>query len=1091
MARHDAKRTGATAGTSNLVKPVPYWRAYLGGAISGRQMLTADANGDGKLDFVLANTGRISTVQATDAALWSTSPAGIGTMDAIVDLDGDGKLDIVAHSRDHVLVFAIATGTLEWREPDGEMGTIGSVRVGDVTGDGKPDVIVTECGCCAVESGNSGYFWSFGGGFGSAQRLGSLPVFTCSTSGSVTLVNADPASKAFETLAADDTHFALISSSGSVLAQTGTIGTNTASNVCTTANIDGAPGDEAVCVLNSASAPATNQRRVTALHYDPSAQPPSLSVLWSNVVAPDAGGDVRWADLVADLDGDGTYEVIVSTNDPTNGWRTQILDALTGNPLVQPISGEITSGTLGMASKTGLVLVTSSGTTVEGWTFARMPTPAVKQQWSVPNVGALAYPDVALADVQAISNRIVGTDLDGDGLADIVLKNLSTGSPPGLVGYSGAGGSAHQIASLTLPKDLDVLGTWIVPPMTTTSPQVLLARTDGILNLLDGHLQKTSAGSPSAEVDVHVGGYYATGAFRELYNAPRLLAFGTTAQSILVDDSRNALERFDATQASMALPPAPAWEVTHTFGPTVVPNLDGTNAAMACLALTEPVTDPPQYRVRAVRQNGAVEWDHAVANVPINDLAPGNFNGDSTPDFALQVTDMSTLDITTLAFSGTDGSTLWTTQPMFPGAGGFQSAGVAVEDWNADGTDDVVYQGSAAYVLSGKDGSQVATGGPTNTYSLPVLADTTGSGQDEVIVTSSLWPVSVYSHDLRTAIWTSSDSDLPYPYGALATCSGAQSTQILVQGSWQHPARLKLTPMGGTSLGSFSTIVLAGGALYATEAAAMAAGAFLGQLTSANVHPNLTGTGHPTAVIGSADGWLYAVNPCAGTLDFAVQFGAPVGEGVFGDTDGDGNDEILVTAADGYLYDLKQEAIAAPAYVWDTDPDHGITNKDVDSIVTTNKLSATWASVTGATSYEVEVVTADGKPFSMPEWKNVGLVTSTSLSGLPLTDNTKYFFAVRAVGSAGVSVDAISNGVTVHFPGADAGADGGDAGGMGQPDASVDGTADGGGNGEAPGSNGGCGCRATGGQSGGLPALGGLIALGLLVVGRVRVRRRR
>ena len=72
-----------------------------------------------------------------------------------------------------------------------------------------------------------------------------------------------------------------------------------------------------------------------------------------------------------------------------------------------------------------------------------------------------------------------------------------------------------------------------------------------------------------------------------------------------------------------------------------------------------------------------------------------------------------------------------------------------------------------------------------------------------------------------------------------------------------------------------------------------------------NVHQNLTGAGGPSAVVGGSDGWLYAVDPCAGTLTFTYDFGAPVGEPVFGDTDGDGLDEIVVSVADGYLYALR------------------------------------------------------------------------------------------------------------------------------------------------------------------------------------------
>jgi hypothetical protein len=451
---------------------------------------------------------------------------------------------------------------------------------------------------------------------------------------------------------------------------------------------------------------------------------------------------------------------------------------------------------------------------------------------------------------------------------------------------------------------------------------------------------------------------------------------------------------------------------------------------------------------------------------------PGDFNGDAVPDFSVQFGIPSSPDLTTLGFSGVDGSLLWTTMP-FAAGGATQSPGISVGQFGSGPPDDVYFQGGATFVLSGATGGQIATGGPAVSYFLPILYDTTGNGQDEVLFTAGQSPVTLYSSDLQTALWTSSDSDSPYPYGAIAVCPGTPNTSVLVEGSWKNPARLKTTQLTGSALGTLSTVVLAGGSLYPNETAAKAAGAFLGQLTAANVHSNLTGLGHPSAVVGSSDGWLYAVNPCTGLLDFAVQVGAEVGEAVFGDTDGDGQDEVLVTAADGYLYDYKGFSIAAPTYVLDTDPPT-VTNQEVSSLVTTNRLSATWGSVSGATSYAVQVVTAVGSQLvSTPAWQNVGNVTAISLTGLPLKDDTKYLFGVRAIGPNGPSVDALSSGVVVHFPdaGADASTEGGtEAGADAGNEAGLDGGLDGsmesgpqeaGSDGGEPGGGGGggCGCR--------------------------------
>ena len=634
------------------------------------------------------------------------------------------------------------------------------------------------------------------------------------------------------------------------------------------------------------------------------------------------------------------------------------------------------------------------------------------------------------------------------------LAEASIASP----GLAGRRSPSHRSHS---PFRRDPLYAWVLPAISTPNPQVGLARTDGVLNLLGGDLQPTMrSDNPAQPIAIGTGGYYATGAWRELAHAPRVMSLdGGAAESVVVDDSREALLRFDPATASFAVPPTPVWAATHAYAPTVVPGLDGSNPGIACLALQEPVTASPQYRARALRSDGSVIWDVPVSNAPLTDLASGTFNGDGVPDLAFQWGSPTDANLWTVALSGVDGSTIWTSAPVAPGAGK-QDVGISVGNFNSDALNDIFFQGGATIALSGADGTQLAQGGTTDAYFLPLLYDTNGDGADEVVLTAGNSPVSLYSHDLQTALWTSTDNDRPFPYGAVAQCGTNPSTPVLIEGSWANPARLKVTPLAGASLGVFGTVVLANGMQYPSEAAATAAGAFLGQLTSANVHANLTGKGHPSAVVGSSDGWLYSINPCTMTLDFTVNLGASVGEAVFGDTNGDGLDEILVTAADGYLYDIRNDEIPAPAYVWDTDPDHGVTDHDVDSIVTQDKLSAVWASVPGATGYAVTVVTAAGKALPNPVWTNVGTATSTSLTGLPLQDGARYFFAVHALSANAQSVDTLSNGVTVHLPaGADAGVDAGFDSGVDASFADAGVGDDGGANQESGGGSGGCGCR--------------------------------
>jgi outer membrane protein assembly factor BamB len=61
-------------------------------------------------------------------------------------------------------------------------------------------------------------------------------------------------------------------------------------------------------------------------------------------------------------------------------------------------------------------------------------------------------------------------------------------------------------------------------------------------------------------------------------------------------------------------------------------------------------------------------------------------------------------------------------------------------------------------------------------------------------------------------------------------------------------------------------------------------------------------------VVGGADGWLYAVDGATGALLWGLDLGASVGDPIAADIDGDGTSEVLVPAADGYLYAIGPRA---------------------------------------------------------------------------------------------------------------------------------------------------------------------------------------
>jgi MYXO-CTERM domain-containing protein len=289
--------------------------------------------------------------------------------------------------------------------------------------------------------------------------------------------------------------------------------------------------------------------------------------------------------------------------------------------------------------------------------------------------------------------------------------------------------------------------------------------------------------------------------------------------------------------------------------------------------------------------------------------------------------------------------------------------------------------------------------------------------------------------------------------------------------------------------------------LFASDLDADKSGIRTGALGDVTAVASLTGVGGTSAfLVGGSDGYLYAIDACstAPTLLWSLDFRAPVGQAVFADYDGDGDEEIVVDAADGFVYGVDTERFPAPTWVFDTDPRNGITDADVDEVRGT-LLGAAWADVPGATGYEWALFTAGGtaitrrtgdpgNPF-IPVAATSTTVTVDSTDGL--VNGTRYFFAVRAIGPGGSSAEALSDGVlyteTHGGPEPDAGDAGGsvDAADSAAPmDASDAGGVDAGG---GPGS--GCACR-TAAQGSGRDATHRVFAFLVLAV-VIGLRRRR
>ncbi len=1014
VARHDARRTGAATGTSDLRAPEVFWRVFLGGQVAAAHAAPTFVDGERALAVVAG--GRVSMERLDGATLWRSDNLRLSQLEAIVDLDGDGAREVVARSTARVFVLDAATGALRWAQDEGEMGTIGGVRVADLDGDALPDVTVQECMCCQVRSGETGFVYGFAAGAASPTRLWRLPDAHCAGSRSMIVDDLDGDGAPELTIGNGDRILVADGATGAIRASSPDLGSWIAASWCEPYDLDGAGGKELVCALGTPLADAGTGHRVYALRH--AAGPDRLELMWSTNVGERDEDLGLSTEPVSDLDGDGQPEVVVSGSLADGSPVTAVIDARTGAVLAT-LAGEVVVGPAGV-EPAERVLLTRAEDQLSAWVFTRGADAPLQRRWLNKYRRVVVTRAWDVAARRPLSGRVAVHDVDGDGARDVLAVNTETTWE--VIAHALTSATGAAVRTWRGPADSDVLAAW-----RWVDDELVLSTTDGSLTALDATLTAPLGG-------VSAGGYYDAGGWLHLPFAPITGDVdGDGDDELLVTDSRRALRVLEPRDAGRAVPPRPRWERGRSTGPALVPGLGATGTGVVCRT-TVPSAVPARELLTALDGNGGVLWETAIGDVVFNDVLVAGLDGDAVPDLIVQWGHAADTAVQTTAFAGSSGLALWSHETA-AGPTRFPS-GAAIADWDGDGVDDVVFHHYGVRVLSGVDGDEIATSGPsTQHYFLPTLTDVDGDGALDVSLSGGFYPSRTLAHDLSEVVWASTDDDRPYPYAAAVSCPAGP---VLVGGSLLHPSRLKVTHQGGASPGAWQSVVLAGGEVFPDDDAAASAGRVGGQLTSVHAHADLTGQGRPSVVVGSSDGWLYALDPCTLTLDFARDFGAPVGAVAFLDANGDDVDEMVVSVADGFLYGLQHGALAAPAGVADIDP-AGAPQVDVDELETSGAVGAAWAPVPGATGYEVAVVIEGESYLTAPPWVPVASTTIT-LDGLAFEDGRRYAIAVRAVGEGGRSPDAVSDGFIVRVVGSPAAPDGGpgDAGG-----APVDGAAGG------------------------------------------------
>jgi hypothetical protein len=592
-------------------------------------------------------------------------------------------------------------------------------------------------------------------------------------------------------------------------------------------------------------------------------------------------------------------------------------------------------------------------------------------------------------------------DLKGDGRSAPIFFRPATATTKAryVATRFDATGKTTDAASYEVPDGISILTTQVWNKVNRAYPQLLVTRNDGYLVVLDDAFAATNGITfGTGEFKTFLPGMR-VGGFIGAPIAPRL---DGTSDSVVVTDSRGTLIRLDAAAAWMAAPPKIAWENRSASAPTTAKNIDSGKPGIVC---------NKGSTLEALSATGTSLWSRALPGTMYSDALGGDVNGDGVDDIFTGYTTAGSV-INLQVHNGKTGAPIWSAPHTVALNWGFQPFSVA--DYNADGVMDFFAVPNTVRVLSGANGTKLAENTSFLAYFTPTIDDVDGDGALDVTLSSGYYPARTWKKDLTTQAWIGSD-DRPYQHGARAAC-GTRS--VWVQPSLQYGGLVRLTTMNGADVGKTTSIYLASGALFATPADAVTAKKFLGTLGNVAIKTDLLGTAaHPEALIGSSDGHLYAINPCDGTLDWAFDMRFAVGDPILADTNGDGADEILAPAADGYLHAIADRKLEAPTEVNDNDPFAALPAADIDEVATEERLGASWSAVAGADGYQVAVLTEGGSYVTQPDWVDVGAVTNTVLKGLSLAVGKKYFVSVRAISKTkGASNETRSDGVIVRAP---------------------------------------------------------------------------
>lgn len=900
----DFQRTARVPGVGAMQAPAVAWKRYMGGALATNQALIADVDSDGRPDVVHASGGRVVASTADGSTLWQTALLGRPSVQGVWDLDGDGESEVVVGKANQTLVLSGKTGAevlvLTMARPTsasfipmakGSVLVLGMVAgdlsgfdfqaglksvaptwtvqqqtptdrlAGDVDGDGKVDLVVPlDRGFKMLDplTGATKY---------------SLPEFA-------------PWTYYFRFQLAD---------------------------------VDGKPGEEIVAIDQSYMYSPYSGVYVLGI------QAGKLTVIWSSIAnnpMPLAGDHWTVAESAVDLDGDGKVELAYSTWDGL-AWTTRIVDAADGTELAN-LPGELLQAVVDVDGDGRRELLVRDGagadqrpprTTLRCFDFDSRTTAPVAKPWSVPSARVVfAEPSRKPGPWALLSVPVAGAFVSGG--TQVLIARDTDGSKQDrdlqLLNGDGTVAASHQLG---IDQPATVLG-WAPSVSATVSPLDLVVHTaEGNVRVLDASFIQTSQ--------------FAAGTFSDWTYADRLdktiaLFSATSNDELLWLDGTH----LDSQGLPHALFKARRIVPTHTVAAGGYP---GDPVKILKGAATPTVVTMQQEEAHQT----LVGHDATGVEIWRTSLAAGSwvrepgsyahdFTADGVEDLLLPVVNVNSLHSLAI-YNGATGKLVRSTPvaAIYPNSD--HLAVGALTDINGDAQVDLVVavgnKGPVAIDLW-KDPMAPLWPSPSGAVTTMVngtmgaapLASATGVDVFRVGGHNAFGPYARF--DSAGAVQSTFDPGTPVSAGfdanAAALVERTAGVYDIVTAGTAYAGAGRLQRLAGDNLTPVWTVYLSDGGVQPEASASASA-------LHDPLELDVNGDGSEEVVVGSDDGWLYAVRASDGAIVFSVNLGSPVARVIAASVDLDAELEIVVSTADGNLIALDEPG----KYLADRDPIDG------------------------------------------------------------------------------------------------------------------------------------------------------------------------